>query len=109
MRELSWEDGLCPIDEEKRSFTSGLCWHCANGPQHGGQLFIQFRLLFFNLSNVQVLSIDARVCDRGKTNLGADAAAVIPESAAGELGAIVGDYLIGEPETGHQSLDELDN
>ena len=45
---------------------------------------------------------------RGIADLRADAGAVGLEEAAGELGAVVSDDVVGDAKTKYQSLDELD-
>ena len=100
MGDLAGEDSFSAVDEGERRFTSGLCWRGADGPEHRWELIDP--VLAAGLEAVETpcletfehlsvgslgLSVAAWVSHRGVADLGAEAAAVGLEGAAGELRA----------------------
>src|SRR6185369_7061661 len=119
--DLCREDCFSSIHQGEWRLASGLCRVCADGPEHGWELVdpalavaleaIEASCLetFEDLSICSLgLTVALWVSHRGEAELGAEALAVAPEDAAGELRAIVGDDAVWHAKMADQASDEFD-
>ena len=122
MLDLVREDRFDSVDEEERGLTRWLGGGGVDGPQHRLELVVPAPATGLELLlegpgleapqdlrvGTFVLTIAPGACHRSVANLRSKVSTVGFEEVTGELRAVVGDDAVGEHETAHEALDELD-
>ena len=122
MLDLVRKDCFSSVDEEEWSLARRLGGGGADGPQHGLELVVpapaaglELLLEGPGLEAPQDLCVGAfgltiapGVRHRSVADLRSKVSTVCFEEVTGELRAVVDDDAVGDPETAHEALDELD-